>query len=235
MFRFEDFNQVLIVAPHADDDVLGCGGLAARLRDTNAEVHVIYAAVDGFHHYGVGGVHTTTLEERLAEIEAVADLYEWSTEILYAGEDLIEQLDTVPRRDLVDSFENALNTHRPDVLLLPCGVDYDQDHVAVFSAAHAAARPIAPAFGKHLVPHVLTYEATKLNWNPGPLPDPVAFVQLEEEHLETKIEGLRRYATQWRPSPHIRSEESVRALAELRGKEIGTRYAEAYAVARTIL
>ena len=59
--------------------------------------------------------------------------------------DLIEQLDTLPRRELVDRFETVLNEHKPELLLLPALPDYDQDHQAVFHAAHAAARPIARA------------------------------------------------------------------------------------------
>jgi N-acetylglucosamine malate deacetylase 1 len=232
MLRSEDLASVLVIAPHADDEVLGCGGLMARLARQDTRVHVVYCAVDGFHHYGLES--GTTYAQRVAEIDEVAELFGCTYEILYGGKDLIEKLDTVPKRDLVDAFETAMNVHRPDLLLLPGGVDYDQDHVATFQTAFAAARPIAPQFGKHLVPHVLTYEMTKLNWAAEPLPRPVAYVDIAE-HLETKLEGLRRYRTQLRPSPHIRSLESVSALASVRGKEIGVAHAEAYGVLRTIL
>ncbi len=224
--------SVLVLAPHADDEVLGCGGLLHRLAEQEASIHVVYGAVDGFHHYGTPG--TTTYEQRLEEIENVADLFGWTYDILFGGKDLIEKLDTVPRRDLVDHFEAALNTRRPELLLLPCGVDYDQDHVAVAQAGFAAARPIAPVFGKWLVPHVLAYEMTKLQWASAPLPRSSAFVDITD-HLETKLEGIRRYASQLRPAPHIRSLESVTALASIRGKEIGVEYAEAFEVLRTVM
>ena len=89
--------------------------------------------VDGFHHYGLE--RTTSYEERVEEIEAVTDLLGCSYEIAYGNKDLIEKLDTLPKRELVDFFERTINEHRPDLLLLPCGVDYDQDHVATFQAA----------------------------------------------------------------------------------------------------
>ena len=41
--------------------------------------------------------------------------------------------------------------------------------------------------------------------------------------------------TQHRPSPHIRSPESVHALAVLRGAEAGVPYAEAFGVLRTLI
>ena len=228
----EDLKRVLVIAPHDDDEAMGCAGLLARLAERDCQVHVLYMAVDGFHHYGLD--RRTSYEERVSEIGAVTQLLGCGYEIAYGDKDLIERLDTLPKRDLVDLFEAAINEHRPDLLLLPYGTDYDQDHVATFRAAFAATRPIAEVFGKWLVPHVMTYEMTKINWAADPLPRPVAYCDISA-HLEVKQEAIRRYATQFRPSPHIRSPESVEALASIRGKEIGVEYAEAFGVLRTII
>lgn len=234
MFRPEDVRSALIIAPHADDEAMGCAGLMARLAAAGAELHVLYLAVDGFHHYGIE--RETTFAERVGEIEHVVALFgqRCSYEIAYADQGLIERLDTLPRRDLVDRFESVLNKRRPDLLVIPSGHDYDQDHVAVFHAAHAAARPIAEQFGKWLVPHVLAYEMTKLQWAAAPLPRAAALCDIGDV-LEVKLEAIRRYATQLRPSPHVRSLESVRALATVRGAEIGVESAEAFEVLRTVI
>ena len=231
MLLSDGLERVLVLSPHADDEALGCGGLLAKLAQRDCDVRVLYLAVDGFHHYGLEG--ETTYEQRVAEVEAVAELFGFDYDIVYGNQGLIEKLDTLPQRDLVDHFEHAINAHRPDLLLLPYGEDYDQDHRAVFQAGFAAARPIAQQFGKWLVPHVLTYEMTKLQWAAAPLPRAVAYADISE-HIEAKCEGIRRYATQFRPSPHIRSLESVTALASIRGKEIGVAHAEAFGVLRTI-
>ncbi len=232
MHLSDNVSRVLVVSPHADDEALGCGGLLARLHDRACSTHVIYLAVDGFRHYGYDG--ETTYDQRVREIDAVTTLLGCSYEIAYGDRGLIEKLDTLPRRDLVDLLERALNEHRPDLLLLPSGADYDQDHVAAFQAGFAAARPIAEAFGKWLVPHVMTYESVKLNWASEPLPRSAASVDISA-HLERKLDAMRLYASQLRPNPHIRSLEAVTALAEIRGKEIGVRYAEAFGVLRTVI
>src|SRR5574337_944178 len=125
--------SVLVIAAHADDEVLGCGGLLAKLSAHKIPVHIMYLAVDGFHHYGLR--EPTTFEQRKREIEAVAQLLNCTYEIVFAGKGLIERLDTLPKRDLVDLFEAALNQYRPDLLLFPSSADYDQDHVAVARAA----------------------------------------------------------------------------------------------------
>jgi N-acetylglucosamine malate deacetylase 1 len=231
MLLSESLKRVLVVAPHADDEAMGCAGLLAKLSERDCEIHVLYMAVDGFHHYGID--RETTYGERVKEIDAVTELLGCTYEIAYGNKDLIEKLDTLPKRELVDYFEGAINEHCPDLLLLPYREDYDQDHVATFQTAFAAIRPIGEAFGKYLVPHVMTYEMTKLNWAAEPLPRPVAYCDISR-YLSVKFEAVKRYKTQLRPSPHIRSLESVGALASIRGKEIGVEYAEAFGVLRTI-
>ena len=226
--------SALIIAPHADDEAMGCSGLMARIAAAGGRMHVIYGAVDGFHHYGHEG--DTTYAQRVAEIEDVLALFgeRCTYEIAYGDRDLIERLDTLPQRELVDRFEAALNEHEPELLLLPALPDYDQDHRAVFDAGLAAARPIAKQFGKWLAPHVMTYEMTKIQWAASPRPRAPAFCDITDV-IETKLESIRRYATMLRPAPHIRSLESVEALATIRGAEIGVRYAEAFGVLRTTL
>ncbi|MFD6693680.1 PIG-L deacetylase family protein [Micromonospora sp. L5] len=227
-----DFRRVLVLAPHADDEVLGCGGLLARLRDENAAVRVLFMSVDGMHHAGLD--RRAGFAERVAEIEAVRGILGFEYSIAYPDKDMCERLDTVPRRELVDLIQSAADEFEPDLLLLPSGHDYDQDHVATFAAGFAAARPIARQFGRWLVPHVFSYEITKIQWSAEPLPRAAAFVDITDQ-LDTKLAALQAYATQHRAVPHIRSEEAVRGLACLRGAEIGVHYAEAFEVHRTTL
>jgi N-acetylglucosamine malate deacetylase 1 len=232
MLLTENLKRVLVVAPHADDEVLGCGGLLAKLSDRDCSVHILYMAVDGSHHYGLQ--YETSYEQRVREIETVTRSLGCTYSIAYGNKGLMEKLDTLPKRELVDLFQGTFNEHRPNLVLLPYGVDYDQDHVATFETAFAALRPIAEIFGKYLVPHVMTYEMTKINWAVEALPRPVAYCDISS-HLETKLEAMKRYATQFRPSPHIRSLEAISALALIRGKEVGVEYAEAFGVLRTVI
>ncbi|MFI7449658.1 PIG-L deacetylase family protein [Nonomuraea sp. NPDC049714] len=226
------YNKVLIVSPHADDEVLGCGGLVSRLSSTGSDVHVLYCAIDGMKHYGLAV--PTTYEQRLAEVEEVSKLLSFTYSIAYGDRGLTERLDTLPKRDLVDLIQDHIDKREPELLLLPSGDDYDQDHAAVFAAGFAAARPIGREFGKWLVSDVMSYEMAKIQWAVKPLGRCAAFADIGD-HLLMKLQALKAYATQYRPSPHIRSEESVRALATLRGAEMGVRHAEAFEVHRTAI
>lgn len=226
------YERVLVISPHADDEVLGCGGLLAALADAGSTVHVLYLSVDTMAHYGLA--EPASYAVRLAEIESVSDRLGFGYAIAYGDKQLNERLDTLPRRVLVDLFQEWMDQVRPDLLLLPSGADYDQDHAATFAAGFAAARPIGQEFGKWLVPHVLSYEMAKLRWASEPLPLSTAYLDITGQ-VERKLAALRDYATQHRPAPHVRSEEALLALATLRGAEIGVRYAEAFEVHRTLL
>jgi LmbE family N-acetylglucosaminyl deacetylase len=220
--------SALVISPHADDEALGVGGLIAKLCRRGTRVRVLFVAVDGFHHYGLSS--PVTIEERKAEISEVARILGFEHDVVYEGKDLIEKLDTVPQRDLVDRFEHELNHFRPDLLLLPFGGDYDQDHAACFRAGVIAARPIPEALGKHLVRHVLTFESPKLAWTERAF-RPTAYWDITAE-LDQKLRAISAYRSQLREPPHVRSLDNVRALAYLRGSEIGTAYAEACEVLR---
>jgi N-acetylglucosamine malate deacetylase 1 len=225
----ERLSQILVVAPHADDEVLGAGGVIARAPRGGASVHVIYMAVGTLKHWGLPA--PPTVSERLAEIEAVAACLGFSYELFSGGEERIERLDTVPQQQMVDFLEDAYNRFRPGLLLLPHGEDFDQDHRATYVAACAAARPIPESLNKFFPPNVVTYEMPKVWSNAGFRP---SFYVDVTATIEDKLDALRLYATQLRERPHLRAPETVRALAQVRGGEIGVQYAEAFSVHRAV-
>lgn len=224
-------DSVLLIAPHADDEALGAGGLISKLRRRGCKVHVIFACVDGMQHYGTD--HPTTLAEREAEIDKVSGILGFTHSTLYRGKDLIERLDTVAQRDLVDAFESALNQWRPDLLLLPHGVDFDQDHIACFRAGFAAARPIPQSLGKHFPPRVVSYEMPKLTWSAEAF-QPTLYVDISAD-LQTKLDAIEAYTSQLRVTPHVRSLVNIAALARLRGSESGVQYAEGFRIHRWMI
>ena len=44
---FSTTDRVLCIAPHADDETLGCGGLITKLRNANLEVFIFVATGSG--------------------------------------------------------------------------------------------------------------------------------------------------------------------------------------------
>ena len=63
---------------------------------------------------------------------------------------------------------------------------------------------------------------------------PNRFVDISET-LERKMRALGHYAAEMRPAPHSRSESGIRALATLRGHNVGVAAAEAFMVVRDLV
>jgi LmbE family N-acetylglucosaminyl deacetylase len=217
----------LIIAPHPDDEVLGCGGVIAKRIARGEAVHVIYVVTSDSEQFSTAGF--SSAGTRLHEMAAVSGLLGFTYELYYNDPSKHERLDSVPQRELIDRFQASLDEHRPDVVYIPAREDFDQDHRAIFDAAHTALRP-HPREYRHFVPQVLVYEQPKMGWAPDPF-HPNCFEDITA-FLDKKLQALELHTSQLRKRPHTRSPENLTALAHLRGAQVGVLYAEAFLVLR---
>ncbi|HSL16524.1 MAG TPA: PIG-L family deacetylase [Methylomirabilota bacterium] len=130
--------RVLVLAPHADDEVFGCGGLLARLAGAGADIKVLYLTDSS------GGDEVTEdrddyARRRRAEAQRGLD-------VLGIG-----RSETLQIRDgaLADHLEPAADAiarviveHRPDLLLSVSPCEVTSDHRAAFAALHRALSPL---------------------------------------------------------------------------------------------
>ncbi len=124
--------SALVVAPHFDDEVLGCGGLVARLAAAGAEVRVLFLSD--------GGAEATGHEERAAlserrrrEAAAAAAVLglAGSAELGLPDGRLTRHLDAI-----AEALRGELLEHRPELLLVTSPLEASSDHRAAFAAVH---------------------------------------------------------------------------------------------------
>ncbi len=130
--------SALVLAPHQDDEVLGCGGLAAQLAAAGGAVRVLFLTDGG------GG----------AEAVADRDAYRWrrreesarACEILgLAGCDHLDLPDGALEHHLdaaAEGVRRAVLTQRPELLLVPSPLEVSRDHRAAFAALHRLLSPL---------------------------------------------------------------------------------------------
>lgn len=223
--------KLLVIAPHLDDEVIGCAGLIQRVKEAGGTVHVLFLCVGDTQDFSAKGASSVT--ERTHEAEAVAQLLGFDGwRIAFPGNDYHLRLDHVPQRDIIHAIEAgeeiSLQSLRPTICAFPAFGDYNQDHRAAAAAALAACRS-APPEEKHVPGLVLSYEAPMGSWmHPAAMHQPNFFIQLRDEHAQKKITAMELYASQARAAGHPRHTATLDALARLRGSAIGTTYAEAY-------
>lgn len=227
-----DWGQVslMVLAPHPDDEVIGCGGLMAKVAAAGGRVHVLFLTVGATQDFSARG--QSTVDERLAEIERVAAHFSWDGwRVAWVGDEYHLRLDTVPQRELIHLVERgpeiSLEALRPDVIVLPQCTDYNQDHRAAAAAALAACRP-APRADKFVPEMIWQSEAPMSGWLLGSPEQPDVIVELTGEQVEQKVSGMELYRSQTRAAGHPRSSETLRALARLRGSFIGALWGEAF-------
>lgn len=233
--------RLLVVAPHPDDETMGCAGTIARVKALGGQVYVMIVSAGGITQYGRGadgqGRGFVSGAERRAEFEDVMSFLKVDGyEVLFDDDESHQRLDMVPQRDLIERVEYtaslSVENLRPSMMLFPAR-SFNQDHVATFRACMAATRP-ASVGARHLVPYVLAYDNTTAFWA---VPDewfvPNVFVDISE-YLDTKVEALRRYTSQMRPPPFHASQQGLQTTAAFCGGQVSIAAAEAFQALRLV-
>ena len=235
MSLFETQNKsAVIVAPHADDEVLAAGGMIARLCEENWDVHVLYGVVSGFHSMNdEASSDADTREEELTHALAVLGCASWK--VLFRGQEEHLRLDTVAQSELINFVEAELMIHRPSLAVIPSFGDHHQDHRAMSRACVTSLRP-APDGKRPLVPLVLSYgQSGAAGWGGRAYQFcPTTFVDIGSV-LEKKLDAMRCYSSQLVDTPHGRSLEGIRARASVFGALGGCEYAEGFECLRYVI
>lgn len=220
--------RALIIAPHPDDEILGVGGVIARLTQAGHDVHVTIVTTGQpplFDEESVAQVRREALNSHdLIGLEQARFLDGFPA----AG------LDTVPGHVLNAALSKELEAAKPDILFIPFGGDVHSDHQIVFTSALVASRP-----GKNpSVKAILAYETlSETNWYAPPITPcfiPNTFVDISNV-LERKVAAFEAYESQVQAFPHERSSEAIRALARFRGATVGVEAAEAFVMVRQVI
>lgn len=231
MIALSQLRRIVIIASHAEDEVIGCGGLLAKIASTDTASCVVFTAIDDLRMRNEGS--NASYQEQIEEIHAVSRLLGFSWKVLFDNQGLTHKLDTVPRYELSELFESILYDFRPDLLLVPTAGP-DQDDRRICQAALMAACVGDRRSGRWIVPQVMGYEQAALRAAFGTAPLFSVFVDISEQ-INAKLEALALYKTRSAPPPGIRSLDGVRAVARLRGAQIDVPYAEALHVFRAVL
>jgi N-acetylglucosamine malate deacetylase 1 len=217
-------NKVLVIAPHPDDETLGCGGTLLRLAKEGAEL--AWLIVTSMHEDG--GFTKENIEAREQEIAKVSARYRFAE--VFRLNLPTRQLDTFPLADVIAQFSAVFKSFGPEQVFLPHRRDVHTDHRTVFDAAAACSK----WFRYNSVKRVMAYETLSetefaLEGQPGFHPN--LFVDITD-FLEQKLEIMAIYQSEISEFPFPRSIEAIRALAKLRGASSGFRAAEAFQLLR---
>ncbi|MEM9557022.1 MAG: glycosyltransferase [Acidobacteriota bacterium] len=212
--------SILVVAPHFDDEVLGCGGLLAGRIAAGAVVRVLFLS-DGGAEPPAGTTREDYAARRRAESIAAGEL------LGIDGSDCLELPDGALEQHLdaiAGGLRRALLSQRPDLLLVPSPFEVSADHRAAFAALHRLLAPLRAESDDPLLEvaralRVLAYEINR------PL-EPDLLVDVGD-HLEGLERAMAAYASQQERHDYLGAALGLRSFRTLT-LPAGVEAAEAY-------
>lgn len=202
--------RILVLSPHRDDEVLGCGG---TLLKHNKDLHIFYF---NDHHPNVDD------NQYAEEARAVREKLNAST--YYSVHRNVNKLDTFPISVFVSEIEETVNQIKPKTVLVPAP-DYNQDHDVVYKAAMTALRTHDKNWQ---VKNIWLYEQPETHSPSVASFIPHVFIPIDPSD---KIELYSLYQSQVRGH---RSASHLFSLAEMRGMQCGELFVEAFQIVREV-
>lgn len=206
--------RVLVVAPHPDDEAIGCGGAISHHNDQGDPVKVVFVtdglAGDALGYYaGQDYLELRRAEaRRAAAILGVQELVFWDY-----PDGRLAQAD-----DLSERLSALLEADRPDVVYRPSTLETHQDHWALGVATEAALQRYRPAVGD------FCYEI---------------WATVQPSHVidisavwERKRKAIEQYESQLRYNNYLRMTEGLNAYRTMHMPSV--RYVEAYQAGRPL-
>jgi len=218
---------VLVVAPHPDDETLGCGATILKHLAQGDQVHwLIMTQMSESSGYSKERIKT-----RQDEINIVAKMYGMSAVYQLPFEPA--KLDLLSMSDIVGALYPQFQKIKPEVIYLPYRGDVHNDHQITFDAVAACSKSFRAPF----VERILAYE-TLSETDFCIKPDDSGFkpnVWFDvTDYFEKKLSIVSTYQSELFPFPFPRSLEAIEALAKVRGAQCGSRAAEAFMLLKEI-
>lgn len=221
-------NKIMFVAPHPDDETLGCGGTILKHRAQGDEIYWLIMTNISTEE----GYDKEKVQNRQQEIEQVA--IEYGFKDVFKLDLPTTKLDVVERSEVIKKLGNVIYKIMPEVVYLPSRNDVHSDHKVTFDVVISSTKTFRCPFIKK----VLMYETISETEFAPPLQDsffiPNSFSDISE-FLDKKISIMKIYKNETGDHPFPRSEENITALATFRGATAGVRYAESFVLLKEIL
>lgn len=224
--------DMLVVAAHPDDEVLGCGGTIFRKAHEESDVFIAILGEGITSRYdnrkAADDSETETLHQNCRK---VANLLNAKDLFMYNLPD--NRFDTVPLLDITKLIEKLVQKIRPSVIFSHSGGDLNIDHVITHRAVMTAVRPMVQCPVKDIYAFEIPSSTEWAFQQFQPIFKPNVFFDISQS-IDHKLEALACYDGEARIFPHPRSPEAIRSISRRWGSVVGLEYAEAFELVRMV-
>tara|TARA_B100000941_G_C28457656_1_gene528885 strand:- start:45 stop:716 length:672 start_codon:yes stop_codon:yes gene_type:complete len=220
--------KILILSPHADDEILGCGGFISKYSKKNFQINVLILTNA---NKGAPEIYSHKEIQKIRN-EAKKANDSIGTKKLFFENLPALNLGNYPIYKITNIINKYLNDINPEIILIPSSNDIHDDHKIIFKAAKVSMR-----FNKKKkLKKILSYEVlSETEWNENEKPfSPNYFVNLSKSDINNKVKAFLKYKSQVKKFPHPRSKEGIINLSKVRGSNVFMNYAEAFKVEKIL-
>lgn len=212
--------NVLIFAPHNDDEVLGAGGTICKLADEGHNVIVCEVT---------SGPKYKMMQEEAGRAHRCLGV----NQSIFLNLPFV-RLKSIETVEINKSISDVVNKIKPEMVFVPFIGDMHIDHREVTESVLVAVRPV----NNSTVKTIYMYETlSETGWNiPNSersfMPDTWFDISV---YLNKKLDAMKCYESQIKEYPNPRSIEGIKALSMYRGSTVGVEYAECFMTVRNII
>lgn len=211
--------RVLVLAPHMDDETIGCGGTLARHARAGASITVAFLTDGRFGDPGLAGLSQAARRQRETELVAERKQEARRAAAVLGVRDLrfLDERDgsLASRPPLVETIRGLLDELQPEFVYLPFFLDHHPDHRAVTRILLDAA-----STARHRDFVCVAYEVWAPLW-------PNCLVCIDRE-LDAKQQALREYRSQVAHCDYVHHALGLNAYRAAPLSDATRRHAEAF-------
>ena len=210
--------NILILAAHPDDEVLGMGGTIKKLSKKKNKIHLLVITEGASAQYN----DSKMKQVRNQSCKKSSQILGISSINFLDYPDM--KLDTIPQLKINQSIEKEIRKIKPEIVYTTPNHDLNSDHRILHESTLVASRPQSG------VKKILSYEIpgfVKKSIHPN------VFENIELE-LTYKLKAMRSYKSEIEKFPHPRSLKAIENLSIHRGIESGLKNAEAFQLLTSI-
>lgn len=213
-------NKIFVIAPHPDDETLGCGGTILKHKSKKDKIYwICVTSMKSSKSWS-----KIEIEKREKEIDKVIKEYQFDG--FFSLNLPPKELDRVQLTNIIEPMSKILNKIKPNILYVPFFADAHSDHQIIGNIYNALGKWFRYPYLKKIICYE-TISETEFNITSNITFKPNKFIDITR-FMKKKINIMKIYKSELGNYPFPRSEQTIKSLGIMRGSQSGYKFAEAF-------
>lgn len=225
-------SNVLVIAAHPDDEILGVGGTVKKHTLKGDDVYCVILGEGQASRFDKDSSISKKMIEDLHTdtINAIKTVGYRDVEF-YSLPD--NRFDSVDLLDIIKIIEQIITRIKPEIIYTHHFGDRNVDHRLTYEAVLTACRPCV---FEHVKKILLFETPSSTEWDftyRHNSFNPNVFIDISST-IDFKLDAMAYYKTELKEYPHPRSLKALKVVAQKRGITVNKEYAEAFELIRSV-